>query len=199
MSQEPHFGFDKPPILLMGSGITRRYADGAPDWIGLLRHISSRIGIDESRFIAFEEEARRTCDESVGHLPRLASILDGYLRNSIMDQSVRIQDVLDERELSHYNDMRGGAVKIMAASKFSNLSLKKDAQTASELAILRKLPDVIPCVITTNYDRIIENDLFEGKFKVYSRVSDYYLSSSQGIGEIFKIHGTCDDPSTIIT
>lgn len=58
--------------------------------------------------------------------------------------------------------------------------------------------EIIPCVITTNYDSILEHDIFEDRFKVYSRVSDYYLSGSQGIGEIFKIHGTCEDPATMI-
>ena len=195
---EPLFDFNKPPILLLGSGISRRYSEDSPDWRGLLLRIASRIGISEARLISFEEEARERCDESLGHLPMLATILGEQFRRMVMDEGVEPGSILDDDELKAYIRGDADAVKIMAATEFSKLRISDDPSIQQELDKFRRLSDIVPCIITTNYDRLIEEDIMQGRFKVYSQVSDYYLSGSQGIGEVFKIHGTCDRPSTMV-
>ena len=195
---EPIFDFDKPPILLLGSGISRRYSKESPDWHGLLARIAFRIGISKERLVTFEEEAREQCNEGLGHLPMLATILGKQFRHMVMDEGVEPGTILDETELKAYVEGDTDAIKIMVASEFSKLRIQDDPSIQQELEQFRRLSDIIPCIITTNYDRLIESDIMQNRFKVYSKVSDYYLSGSQGIGEIFKIHGTCDDPSTIV-
>lgn len=199
--EDPLFGFTKPPVLLLGSGISRRYAVDAPGWRELLIRIGRRIGIEN--IVPFEHDAMRKCRDS-GLDPRshkypvLAMQLEEHLDACLKTRKVRIEDILDGNELDDYLSRDIEAVKIMAATECSHWEVDPDSPLSEEIGYLRMLPDIVPCVITTNYDNIIEEGLFENKFKVYSRVSDYYLSGSQGIGEIFKIHGTCEDPSTLI-
>lgn len=191
------FNFSKPPIILAGSGITKRYTEGAPNWIELLERIAAKMGINKNRLISFENDARIKCDKKIGHMPMLATELQLFLNDQFKNDRLKEVDVFSKEELLQY-EKHIDAVKILAASEFNDLRLKEDAALKEELTLFKKLADIVPCVITTNYDTFIEKCVFENKFKVYSRVSDYYLSSSQGIGEIYKIHGTCTDPSTII-
>ncbi len=186
------FGFRKPPILLMGSGISRRYAKDAPCWRDLLIRVAERCGIDDT--VPFENIAEKNVGKEA-LFPRLAADIQEDLDKRLASGAVRAQDIFSEQELEWHRSRRAEAVKIMAASECSRIELDPDSPYAEEIGCIRKLPDIVPCVITTNYDKIIDEGLFENRFKVYSKVPDYYLSGSQGIGEVFKIHGTCDDPS----
>ena len=200
-SKDSLFGFKKPPILLMGSGISRRYAADAPNWRDLLIRIGKKIGIED--IVPFENDAERKCRDSdldprSHRYPVLATKMQEYLDTRLKTQEIRIEDLLNGEELEKYHARSAEAIKIMAATECSRLKIDPDSPLSEEIGYLHMMPDIVPCVITTNYDGIIEEGLFENRFKVYSRVSDYYLSGSQGIGEIFKIHGTCEDPSTLV-
>ncbi len=200
-SKDSLFGFKKPPILLMGSGISRRYVAGAPNWRDLLIRIGKKIGIED--IVPFENDAERKCRDSgldprSHRYPVLATEMQEYLDARLKAQEIMIEDLLNGEELDKYHSRSAEAIKIMAAAECSHLKIDPDSPLSEEIGYLRMLPDIVPCVITTNYDSIIEDGLFENRFKVYSRVSDYYLSGSQGIGEVFKIHGTCEDPSTLV-
>lgn len=189
------FGFRKPPILLMGSGISRRYAKDAPCWRDLLIRVAERCGIDDT--VPFENIAEKNVGKEA-LFPRLAADIQEDLDKRLASGAVRAQDIFSEQELEWYRSRRAEAVKIMAASECSRIELDPDSPYTEEIECIRKLPDFVPCVITTNYDKVIDEGLFENRFKVYSKVPDYYLSGSQGIGEVFKIHGTCDDPSSLV-
>lgn len=195
LSMKSILNFKKPPILFLGSGITRRYSTNAPCWMELLERIGQRIGITDMN--PLKNDAERNSDNT-GVMPRLATELQIELDRKLRAGNLKIEDVLNEKEMEFYIRRDANAVKIMAATECSDFTINVDSPLQEEIQYLRKLPNVIPCVITTNYDTMIENDLFEGKFKTYSQISDYYLSGSQGIGEIYKIHGSCTDPSTII-
>lgn len=190
-------GFTKPPILLIGSGITHRYTINSPSWKDLLQKIASRIGIDEIEMMSYINHAKSHCDKDIGYMPRVATELEDVLNRRLMDGIIKADELFDDDEMRQY---MGGInpIKILASSEFMQLKMTENENLLTELKHLKRLSDVIPCIITTNYDTFLEENVFDGKFKVYSRVSDYYLSSSQGIGEIYKIHGTCTDPETMV-
>ena len=131
-------------------------------------------------------------------MPRLATEMQIELDKKLRSGTIKIEDILTDCELIEYLRHKADAVKIMAASECMKIKVDVSGALRDELIYLRKLPEIVPCVVTTNYDTLIEDGLFEGKFKVYSEVSDYYLSGSQGIGEIYKIHGTCTNPATLV-
>ena len=190
-------GFKKPPILLMGSGISQRYSADAPCWEELLKRIGHRIGLSDTDLVPIKNDAERHCGD-IGLMPRYATELQLELDSRLRSHTLKIEDILNKAEMIYYHQRKADAVKIIAASECSKLTIDVNSSLHEEIECLKKLPDVVPCVITTNYDTIIEKDLFDNRFKTYSRVSDYYLSGAQGIGEVYKIHGTCTDPSTIV-
>ncbi len=128
----------------------------------------------------------------------MATEIQIELDRRLSSRETSVDAILDEQEMEVYRSRKAEAVKIMVASECSRLKIGYASASSEEIAYLRKMSEVVPCVITTNFDTIIEEGLFENKFNVYSKVSDYYLSNSLGIGEIFKIHGTCNDPSSLV-
>ena len=197
-SEGYHLPFSRPPILLIGSGITKRYSDGAQDWMGLLDAIGKRVGIDRDVMMPLIRKSKKTHDESLSYLPKLASLMSDHLDEMLRTKEISIENILNTEDLDLYYEGNIDPIKILAAYECRGITIKDDEVVKEEINCLRSLSDNIPCIITTNYDTMLEDIVFEGRFKPYSRISEYYLSGSQGIGEIYKIHGTCSDPSTMI-
>lgn len=196
-TEESIFKFRKPPVLLIGSGISRRYVAGFPDWNGLLWIIAQRIGINEGVFIALRHQAKANRKKDIGEMPRLATELQIYFNNEIIKGNAEPKKIFNKDEYALF--VNGiDPIKIMASSALKNLKLSDDVSLQEEIQILKKLVDVIPCVVTTNFDCLLEENIFDNKFCVFSKVSDYYFSKAQGIGEVFKIHGTVTNPGSII-
>lgn len=165
--------------------------------MGLLKRVGHRFGYDDVDLVPLMNQAEKNSDHA-GIMPRFATELQYDLDDRLRRKELDMKDVLDTGELELYKQRKATAVKIVAASECRKIALKDESEIGDELEYLRRLPDIIPCVVTTNYDTLLEDEIFGGEFKVYSAVSDYYISGSQGIGEIYKIHGTCTDPSTMI-
>jgi hypothetical protein len=91
---------------------------------------------------------------------------------------------------------RQSALKIEVASRVRPLSerLPDAGIEKEELALLRRA--VIDGVITTNYDLLLESIFPE--FQVYVGQDELLFSNPQGIGEIYKIHGSCAKPNTLV-
>ncbi len=190
------FGFfkDRPPILLIGSGISKRYLEDYPSWEGLLEEIAGRMGINGRMLKPYKSSARD--NNNFGYLPKLATELDQFLVRSLKEGTIVPEVLFNDDELNQYdNDVN--PFKILISSRFRKYNFKDDRNLLSELDSFKKLINTIPSVITTNYDSFLEENVFNG-YKVYSKISDYYFSDSEGIGEIFKIHGTALEPDGIM-
>ena len=159
------FNFKRPPILLMGSGITRRYCKNAPCWEDLLYRVGSRIGLTAADFVPLKNDAKRNCGKT-GVMPRLATEMQIELDKKLRSGTIKIDDILTDCELIEYLRHKADAVKIMAAFECMKIKVDVSGALRDELIYLCKLPEIVPCVVTTNYDTLIEDGLFEGKFKV---------------------------------
>lgn len=190
------FEFTKPPVLMIGSGLSKRYLTGYKSWEDLLRSVSERMGFSKRRFLSYLTDANDNHGR-YGALPRLASNLKEVLMNGLKDGSFEAEKIFDrDGELDFYD--RGiDPFKILVASEVRTYEIIDSDMIKEELSNLRNLINTVPSVITTNYDCFLENEIFR-EFAVYSKMSDYYFSDSQGIGEIFKIHGTCEDPNSLV-
>jgi hypothetical protein len=190
------FGFfkDRPPVLLIGSGISKRYLENYPSWEELLEETAERMGITGRKLKPYKSSAKE--DNDFGYFPKLATELDHFLVRSLKEEIIVPETLFDDEELIQY-DHDVNPFKILISSKFRTYRLKEDKDLLSELDSFRKLINTIPSVITTNYDSFLEEKVFNG-YKVYSRISDYYFSDSEGIGEVFKIHGTASEPDGIV-
>ncbi len=191
---EKIFNFTRPPVLLIGAGISKRYLKDYLGWEDLLRLVAERIGIDNNTYLAYLAGA--TDSENYVDLPTVASEIKDQLIKRIKNGQLNPSTLYTEKELELYNG-KIDPFKIIVASLCKNENIKNDVELLEELDSFKKLKSIIPGIITTNYDRFLEKNIFTD-FKVYSDVSDYYFTDSEGIGEIYKIHGTANMPNSII-
>lgn len=174
--------FDASPVLFIGSGLSRRYV-GLEDWEGLLSRFSKVI---ERPFAYYKS----TCD---GNLPRAA----GKLALDFHDKWWSEKEFEESRdEFISECTRNSSALKIEISKYVSKLSgnLTADAVLLEEVEYLRNA--VFDGIITTNWDLFLEK-LFPD-FVKYVGQSDIIFESLHGVGEIFKIHGCCSDPNSLV-
>ena len=137
------FGFfkDRPPVLLIGSGISKRYLENYPSWEGLLEETAARMGITGRKLKPYKSSAKD--DNNFGYFPKLATELDQFLVRSLKEESIVPETLFDDDELSQYdNDVN--PFKILISSRFRTYRLKDDKDLLSELDSFKKLINTIP-------------------------------------------------------
>ena len=183
--------FNTTPFLFIGSGLSRRYLN-LPDWKGLLQYFAERVYDDEFSYNVFESQAQ-SLDCKAGIMPKIAELIQKeFDQKWFKDPSLRTVDV-DTLKL-----IRDGLSPFKAelANYITQLSVINDDYT-EEIEMLSKLSEKsISGVITTNYDSFLE-DHFLGYSK-YIGQSQLIFSSIQGVAEIYKIHGSVEQPESII-
>lgn len=71
---------------------------------------------------------------------------------------------------------------------------KSSFETNSEIISLKEAK--FDGIITTNYDNFLECVFPD--LKVYTGQEELIFSNTQNIGEIYKIHGSCEDPNSLV-
>lgn len=170
------------PFLFVGSGLGRRYAN-LDDWASLLRHFANETERPYEYYLSSAD----------GDFPRLASQMSGAFHEAWWSK----RKFTTSRTLwrAHATGPHS-ALKIEVARRVENAvqALPKTGPLADELALLREA--VIDGIITTNYDPLLEH-LFPD-FAVFVGQDQMLFSSPQGVGEIYKIHGSYEDPNSIV-
>lgn len=174
--------FPSAPFLFIGSGISRRYL-GLPSWDQLLREQAESIGQSYEYYAATANQNN----------PKIASLIAADLHPLWWKES----DYREAREA--FQDRASGpqsALKVEIARSMSDAlaNLPEDGLEAEELQLLRLA--VIDGVITTNYDGLIEH-IFPD-FEPFVGQDQMLFAHPQGIGEIYKIHGSQEDPDSIV-
>ena len=183
--------FDTTPFLFLGSGITRRYYN-LPDWKGLLEHFARVIKDDDFSYSSYESKASKMVNP-VGLLPKVAELIQAdFDEKWFSDFSIRTVsgDVLD--------NIKSGLspFKAEVAAFIMNNSIPVE-EYKSEVEMLSLLSEKsIAGVITTNYDEFVERH-FKGYTK-YVGQKQLIFSAIQGIAEVFKIHGSLEEPESLI-
>ena len=184
--------FSTPPFLFVGSGLSRRYL-GLPDWNGLLKHFAEIISDDEYAYSAYENKAK-TLPHPHGLLPKVAELIEEDY-NDLWFRTPSLRTVSQEL---------GEAIKNMQVSPFKAEVASYIASFDSEIKEyeeeIQKLAKVsehnVAGVITTNYDAFIESH-FDG-FTKYIGQNELIFSATQGIAEIYKIHGSIEKPDSLV-
>ncbi len=169
------------PFLFVGSGFSRRYL-GIEDWSGLLERFCDPI----KDFGYYRAKAN-------GDLPTAASLMAvdynewwwsaPETANQREDTTERVKGVSD-------------ALKLDIADYIAQYSLE-DARSSDFGAEIASFSDIaIDEVITTNWDSLLE-ELFPD-YKVFIGQQELLFSNPQAIGEIYKIHGSSSDPTTLV-
>lgn len=170
---------DKAPFLFLGSGFSRHYTD-APTWEGILEKFSNKP-LNQYRSIL-----------NTNSLPLIATELSKDLTHDFWELPSD-----DDFFIRHKNDIKdqSSVLKIRIADYLRELSLKQfDSSFEEELKLLAGLN--IDGIITTNWDDTIER-IFP-KYTTYIGQKELLFSTTFSIGEIYKIHGSFRDPSSMI-
>ena len=184
--------YDTLPFLFVGSGLSRRYLE-MEGWEGLLRKFARMVKNNEYAFEIYLQEANALeCKEGI--FPKVAELIERDF-NKLWFEDDRFKDsrlrYTDEITV-HTSPFK---IEIAKYMKEKSNNVAKDYQ--SELKVLQKIgKKSIAGVITTNYDSLLEK-LFDN-YVSYIGQEELIFSSIQGIAEIYKIHGCCTKPNSIV-
>ena len=170
------------PFLFVGAGLSRRYL-GLDDWEALLRKYAELAGQPYEYYAS-------TAD---GDYPKIASLIGADLHERWWKDDA----FKDSRKF--YEGKTGGAQWALKAEISKDLtnsldSLPKRGALADELDKLRSA--VVDGVISTNYDPLLEYVFPD--FEVFVGQDQMLFAHPQGIGEIYKIHGSFEAPDSLV-
>lgn len=175
------------PYLFVGSGMSRRYLD-LPDWSGLLRHFATEAKMNygylyasaEGDYPALARELAREFHEIWWNEPKYAKSRTKY-SDQVVDKQMALKVEISDY-LSTKSELRKGTPGV-------------DVDTLrDEVDRFKKV--VIGGVITTNYDKLV--DQIFPDFPAYVGQQQLLLSDAQFVAETYKIHGSVEDPSSLV-
>ncbi|MDQ1206082.1 SIR2 family protein [Microbacterium sp. SORGH_AS_0862] len=169
------------PFLFVGSGFSRRFV-GADDWAGLLRRFAEPTGNAYERYASAAN----------GDFPRIATLIADDFHGVWWDSDA----YADQRAANPAPRGRTSPLKIAIADYLSDAvsQLPSSGLLVDELAMLSK--GTIEGIITTNYDEVLEH-LFPD-FAVFAGQDELLFHEPQGVGEIYKIHGSSAKPESLV-
>lgn len=172
------------PVLFIGSGMTRRYLNG-PSWNDLLLAISGIVGIEPAEFAFLSQKSNNDPAE-----------LGSLLADKVHEWAFGPGKNSFPAELFEPGRSRDNFIKHLCAEIIRDLSPNLDHLEGELAEEVKTLAQVAPhAIITTNYDLLLEQ-----LFKDYERViGERIIPFSLNIfGELYKIHGTVEEPSSIV-
>lgn len=180
--------FSQLPFLFIGSGFSRRYL-GLPNWEGLLRVFAERVYPDNP--LAFEVFAPPA--ENLG-LPEVASRLEKEYNQHWLKEA---QFASERRELQDRIKRGVSPFKLAVSRYVASAKKQKEKHLLDELACLVNVGKrSVAGVITTNYDQLVES-VFNG-YDVFVGQEQLLFSETQGVAEVYKIHGCCTQPESLV-
>ncbi|MDK7665883.1 SIR2 family protein [Cytobacillus oceanisediminis] len=176
--------FDSAPFLFIGSGFSRRYI-GLEDWEGLLRKFSEYLPKDFDYYSSRGEKDW--------------AVVAGLMAEDFFEIWWEIDEFKQSREQYKgrvINKTSPLKIEISEYLKQRNYTAGQDSKIDREIEHLREV--VIDGVITTNWDLLLEN-LFEEQIQTtYVGQEELLFSNPKEIAEIYKIHGSCLQPNSLV-
>ncbi|WP_082698583.1 SIR2 family protein [Mycobacterium sp. GA-2829] len=168
------------PVMFVGSGLSRRYI-GSPDWDGLLEHFADLAG---KNFAYYRGRAG-------GDRPKAASMIAEDFYDIWWNSDDYAQSRTDS---AHLVSDTADPLKIEICKHIGSLGVLDRPEVDTELDELSKIH--CHAIITTNWDEILDDAFPE--MEVYVGQNDVLFSSTQTVGEIYKIHGSITDPRSLV-
>jgi SIR2-like domain len=174
--------FPTAPFLFVGSGMSLRYL-GAENWEDLLRVFASKTAKPYERYRS----------EASSRYPEIATAIATEFAEVWWDDDAYKRRRADyESETTNFDSPL--KIEVCEHMKEALTRLDEDGEYAAELAALKRVQ--VDGIITTNYDRLLET-LFPD-FVPFVGQSEILFSETQGIAEIYKIHGSVEKPNSLI-
>lgn len=176
------------PILFVGTGLSLRYLNRSFTWDGLLEHIVKEYGQSEEHYLDIKANSQVNGEFNFQKIG--TKIEQEFNAVASSDRDGKFKSVND----LFYDNMRNGInisrFKLYLSEIFSNYSVRPEME--EEILEFKKIRKNIGSVITTNYDRFIED-----VFGFVPLIGNDILMSNP-YGAIYKIHGSTGFPKDII-
>lgn len=174
--------FSSAPFLFIGSGLPRRYL-GLGDWEHLLRHFAGVAGGDFDYYVA----------SANGDPPAIATLIarDLHPRWWKEDNFSESRELFKGKVRTEESALKAEVARYVSGSLDA---ISQDPLHAEELRGLRRV--VVDGIVTTNYDPLPEH-LFPD-FRVFVGQDELLFADLQGVGEIYKIHGSHEEPDSVV-
>lgn len=182
--------YENHPVLFVGTGISLRYLRNSYTWDGLLKKISADLYSNNEKYL----DIKYSCRLSTGYdYAKVAEIIENDFNNVVSQPENR------EGKFKSVNDMfyesMAKGIPINRFKYYLTTLLKDDKfddNKQNEIDEFKKVRKNIACVITTNYDELIEN-VFE-----FTPLIGNDILLSNPYGSVYKIHGSISDSDNII-
>lgn len=182
---------DTIPFLFVGSGLSRRYYN-LPDWIGLLKVMAAKLNKDSFAFRSYEDRASFE-NSPYGINPKIASLIEeDFNKEWFRNPEIRSLDG------AYTEKVENGCSPFKAELSYY---LKQKSvlcpELKDEVTLLNNIAKKsIAGIITTNYDLFFE--IYLSQYTIYIGQQALLFSQLQGIAEVYKIHGSLNDPQSIV-
>lgn len=186
--------FQNHPILFIGTGISLRYLENSYSWENLLKTISENISGNVFHFQDLKNQAYSHETKSYDYA-QVATVLEKELDNeaayvSGKEKANYINQINDVYYTAMEEGVHASRLKIYISQILGNLEYKDGK--ADEIRQLKKTRKNIACIITTNYDKLIE-DIFQ-----FNPLIGNDILLSNPYGSVYKIHGSVDNHNSIV-
>lgn len=191
------------PIVFVGSGISKRYVHNFPSWPELLEFFWNQVN-KNADFYAYLNTMRATIKDANpnaldSEVLYLTNIEAGSEIESAFNAAFYSGEVLVENltQKEAYNQKMSPFKKAIS-NKFSSLTMVGGID--EELSLFKKFLNKTQILLTTNYDNLIEdcfNSINPNGIKKYIGQSGFF-EETFGWAEIYKLHGSNEDPDSII-
>lgn len=199
--------FQQLPYLFVGTGFSMRYSH-APSWNTLLFEIwkitnptkkerdfdklTQKIKMD-----IMSREPELDIEEQKYYVnPILASVIEREFNDRYYSEDGFDATVFSDDENDEIIDKSLNPFKYLVARQTSQMTIDETLPDFKELTFLIQNQNKFAGVITTNYDELLEK-IFKD-FSVLVGQDSLLVANSLNIFEIFKIHGCCSKPDSII-
>lgn len=179
--------FSNHPVLFIGTGMSLRYLENSYTWEGLLAKIANDLKGNMEYF--FDLKSSCYNDGKYDYSKIAHHMEQDFNKQLIEDRNGKFKAIND----IFYDNMQKGInfsrFRIYIAHLLSELKYR---ERDKELIALKRVRKNIGSVITTNYDKMIE-DIFE-----FNPLIGNNILLSNPYGALYKIHGCIDHPDKII-
>lgn len=186
--------FQNHPILFMGTGMSLRYLKNSYSWENLLKRISEDISGNSFHFQDLKNQVFSNESKTYDYA-EIATILEKELDNeaayvSGADKPSYINEINDVYYSTMEDGVHASRLKIYISQLLSSLEYREEM--VNEINQLKKTRKNIACIITTNYDKLIE-DVFQ-----FNPLIGNDILLSNPYGSVYKIHGSVDNHNSIV-
>ena len=171
---------DSLPFLFVGSGISRRYL-GHDNWQGLMEWAASLT----------DKPFQYYAGQVAGDLPKAASLIASAFYETWWNSP---EFEASRAKWADQCTSVASPLKIEVAQRLGGADVLADPDLRAELALLGSCQ--VDGIITTNYETLLEKTF--PSYSVFSGQEDLLLRRSYQLAEIYKIHGSVDQPDSLV-